>query len=233
MVIQIILMSLSALVLAYFLYEKCRAYSLKAVFIKATASMLFIALAAFSLFQTGYHIFPKFAIVALALGMLGDIFLDLKYVYKEQDKQFSIAGFLVFGIGHIFYITGMFLEFYHGESILYIILPFVVGLLGGAITVLIEKPMKLQYKEFKWIVGAYATLLFSMMATTISLTILSGFHATSLILLMAGGILFALSDLILNMTYFGEGHEKPFDIITNTVTYYIAQNLIALSIFFL
>ena len=71
------------------------------------------------------------------------------------------------------------------------------------------------------------------MFTTISLTILSGFQAVSLILLMVGGILFALSDLILNMTYFGEGHEKPFDIITNTVTYYIAQNLIALSIFFL
>ena len=226
-------MSLSALVLAYFLYEKCKGYSLKAVFIKATASMLFIALAAVSLFHTGYHIFPKFAIIALALGMLGDISLDLKYVYKEQDKPFTIAGFLVFGLGHVFYITGMFLEFYHGESFLYVLLPLVVGLIGGAATVLIEKPMKLQYKEFRWIVGAYASLLFAMMATTISLTILSGFQALSLILLMVGGILFALSDLILNMTYFGEGHEKPFDIITNSVTYYVAQNLIALSIFFL
>ena len=226
-------MSLSALVLTYFLYEKCKAYSLKAVFIKATASMLFIALAAISLFQTGYHIFPKFAIIALALGMLGDIFLDLKYVYKEQDKPYTIAGFLVFGLGHIFYITGMFLEFYHGESFLYVLLPFIVGLIGGIGTVLIEKPMKLQYKEFRWIVGAYATILFSMVAVTISLNILSGFQAVSLILLMAGGILFALSDLILNTTYFGEGHERPFDIITNTVTYYVAQNLIAFSIFFL
>ena len=226
-------MSLSALVLAYFLYEKCKAYSLKAVFIKATASMLFIALAAISLFQTGYHIFPKFAIIALALGMLGDIFLDLKYVYKEQDKPYTIAGFLVFGLGHILYITGMFLEFYHGESFLYVLLPFIVGLIGGIGTVLIEKPMKLQYKEFRWIVGAYATILFSMVAVTISLNILSGFQAVSLILLMAGGILFALSDLILNTTYFGEGHERPFDIITNTVTYYVAQNLIAFSIFFL
>ena len=226
-------MSLSAIVLAYFLYEKCKAYSLKAVFIKAIASILFIALAAISLFQTGYHIFPKFALIALALGMLGDISLDLKYVYKEQDKPFTIAGFVVFGLGHILYITGMFLEFYHGESFLYILLPLVAGLLGGIITVLIEKPMKLQYKEFKWIVGGYATILFSMTFSTVSLTILSGFQSTSLVLLMAGGILFALSDLILNMTYFGEGHEKPFDIITNTITYYAAQNLIALSIFFL
>ena len=233
MVIQIILMSLSAIALGLFLYEKCKGYSLKAVFIKACASMLFIALAAVNLFHTGYHIFPKFAIIALALGMLGDISLDLKYVYKEQDKPFTIAGFLVFGVGHILYITGMFLEFYHDASFLYILLPLIGGVLGGIITVLIEKPMKLQYKEFRWIVGAYATILFSMMFSTISLCILSGFQATSLILLMAGGILFALSDLILNMTYFGEGHEKPFDIISNTVTYYIAQNLIALSIYFL
>ena len=232
-VIQIVLLSLSAIALGFFLYEKCKGYSLKAVFIKAVASMLFISLAAVNLFKTGYHIFPKFALIALALGMLGDVALDLKYVYKENDKPYTIAGFTVFGIGHILYITGMFLEFYHGESFLYILLPFVVGLLGGVITVLIEKPMKLQYKEFRWIVGVYATILFSMMATTISLTILSGFQAVSLILLMAGGILFALSDLILNMTYFGEGHEKPFDIISNTITYYIAQNLIALSILFL
>ena len=195
--------------------------------------MLFISLAAVNLFKTGYHIFPKFAIIALALGMLGDVALDLKYVYPEQDKPYTIAGFAVFGVGHILYVTGMFLEFYHGESFLYILLPLVVGLLGGVVTVLIEKPFKLQYKEFKWIVGVYATLLFSMTASTVSLTILSGFQATSLILLMVGGILFALSDLILNMTYFGEGHDKPFDIITNTVTYYIAQNLIALSILFL
>ena len=233
MVIQIILLSLSAIALTFFLIEKCKGYSLKAVFIKATASMLFIALAAVSLYKSGYHIFPKFAIIALALGMLGDISLDLKYVYSNQDKPYTIAGFLVFGLGHILYVTGMFLEFFHNDSFLYILLPLVVGLIGGVATVLIEKPMKLQYKEFKWIVGAYATILFSMTASTVSLCILSGFQAVSLILLMGGGILFALSDLILNMTYFGEGHEKPFDIITNTVTYYIAQNLIALSIFFL
>ena len=108
MVIQIVLMSLSAIALGFFLYEKCKGYSLKAVFIKATASMLFIALAAVNLFHTGYHFFPKFAIIALALGMLGDISLDLKYVYKEQDKPFTIAGFVVFGLGHILYVTGMF-----------------------------------------------------------------------------------------------------------------------------
>ncbi len=233
MVIQIVLLSLSAITLGCFLYEKCKRYSLKAVFIKAIASMLFIALAAINLFQTGYHIFPKFALIALALGMLGDISLDLKYVYKEQDKSFTIAGFVVFGIGHILYITGMFLEFYHDASFLYILLPLVGGLLGGVATVLIEKPMKLQYKEFKWIVGGYATLLLSMTFSAVSLTILSGFQATSLIILMVAGILFAISDLILNTTYFGEDHEKPIDIITNTITYYAAQNLIALSIFFL
>ena len=52
-------------------------------------------------------------------------------------------------------------------------------------------------------------------------------------MIFVGMALFALSDLVLNNTYFGEGHEKPIDLVSNTFMYYIAQNLIAFAIFFL
>ena len=46
----------------------------------------------------------------------------------------------------------------------------------------------------------------------------------------AGGILFALSDLILSGTFFGEGKERSVDLILNYLTYYGGQFLIAFSL---
>ena len=82
MVFPIILLSISFLFVSWFSYEKCKAYSLKAVFIKSICSMLFIGLAAVSIYKSGLHYFSSFAIVSLALGMLGDIALEMKYVFR-------------------------------------------------------------------------------------------------------------------------------------------------------
>ena len=61
---------------------------------------------------------------------------------------------------------------------------------------------------------------------------LNGWKVTTLNLFFIGGILFALSDLVLSGTYFG-GKERPVDIILNYLTYYPAQFLIALSLLYL
>jgi len=52
-------------------------------------------------------------------------------------------------------------------------------------------------------------------------------------MMFAGGLLFTISDLILSGTYFGKGKERPVDIITNSVSYYAAQFVIALAMFFI
>lgn len=233
MIIPIIIISLGALSLFFFLFQKVQGYSLKAVYLKATTSMLFIILGAYSASQSAYRIFPMFVIIGLALGMLGDIFLDLKYVFKEKDYEFTLGGFVAFGLGHISYITGMFLEFYKGQSVLYIIIPFIIGLMMGPLTLLISKFLKAEYGKIKPVAFVYAIILFSMVACGFSLWMMSGFSSTGLMMLFIGGVLFAVSDLILNMTYFTEGHEQPFDLISNGVTYYAAQYLIAFSILFL
>lgn len=230
MLVPIILMSLACVTLFFFLYEKIKDYSLKAVLWKAASSMLFIAVAAYGITQTALRVFPTFAIIALAFGMLGDIFLDLKYVYKENDYEYTMAGFSVFGIGHILYITGMFLEFYNGQNPLYIIIPLLLGVLVGPATIFVSKLIGVKYGRFKTIAMIYAMVLFSTLATAFSLWMMLGFTYHNLLLIFIGGVLFAASDLILNMTYFAEDHEKPFDIISNTITYYAAQFLIALSI---
>ena len=233
LVAPIIITSLGALMLFWFLFEKVKAYSLKEVFLKTGTSLLFIALCIYTMTQSGLTKFPYFALAGLVCGMLGDIALDLKYVYKEKDFEYTIAGFIAFGVGHILYVTGMFLEFYNGQSVLYIIIPLLVGLLMGPISLLVGKLCNCEYGKMKPVAFIYAVLLFSMVSTGFSLWMMSGFANTGLLMMFIGGVLFAVSDLILNMTYFSEGHEEPFDLISNAVTYYAAQYLIAFSILFL
>ncbi len=226
-------MSLGLITLVIFLWEKIRKYSVKATMIKATASVLFISLAVYNCLAKGMTFFGMCVIIALVFGLLGDIFLDFKYVFKDQDKLFTYAGFIVFGIGHVFYLLGMYMDYYVPGHPLNIIIPLCLGPVSGLLILLLEKPMKMNYGSMKWIVLSYASLLFMMMASAVSLTILHGFQSTTLILLMAGGILFVISDLILSGTYFAEGKERPVDIITNSVTYYMAQFIIAFSLFFI
>lgn len=233
LILCIIFICLGAASLTLFLLEKTKRYSLKAVFLKTTTSLFFIATAAVSLIAKGYHYLSIFVVLGLFMGLLGDIWLDLKYVYKQNDAEFTYAGFISFGIGHILYMCGLFLEFYHGENVLYIILPFVVGTLVSVGNILGEKVMKLNFGKFKLISFIYGAILFSMTLSALSLSILHGFQKPTLIMFFVGGLLFALSDLILSGTYFGEGKERPIDITSNGITYYAAQFILAFSIFFL
>ena len=232
-IVPIIILSIGALMLFWFLYEKIKAYSIKEVCLKATTSVLFISLCVYSMSQTGLKTFPYFAVMALVCGLLGDIALDLKYVYKEKDFEYTLAGFIAFGMGHILYVTGMFLEFYNGQSVLYIVIPLIIGVLMGPITMLVGKLSKAEYGKLKPAAFCYAITLFSTVAVSFSMWMMMGFANPGLLMIFIGGILFAVSDLILNLTYFAEGHEKAFDLIANSITYYAAQYVIALSILFL
>ena len=233
MIVPIIIMSVGALFLSWFLYEKIKAYSIKETIIKGCTSLLFISLAIYGLIKTGLKIFPIFALIGLCLGLIGDVALDLKYVYKEKDYEFTITGFVAFALGHVFYITGMFLEFYKNQGILFIIIPFVFGILGSVLNLFMAKPLKLDLGKYKLVVFIYAALLFSFAGSSFSVWMMMGFANTGLLLLFIASLLFAISDLILSNTYFGVDHEKPFDIISNSVTYYAAQFIIALAILFI
>ena len=61
--------------------------------------------------------------------------------------------------------------------------------------------------------------------------VLNNFTNQFFVMMLIGGVLFAISDLVLSRTYFGEGHETPIDFILNYIFYYSAQFVIALSLF--
>ena len=232
MLICIILIVLGAAALVFYLLEKCKRYSLKGVLIKTVVSLLFVATAIAASIQNHGHILNDFIIAGLIMGLLGDIFLDLKYVYPKDDKPYTYAGFIVFGIGHILFITGMLLQFLGNNSFVYFLIPLGGALVFALVNLFTEKLMKLEFKDYKIIVCIYAFILALNPFTSLMLCILNGFASTALILLLVGGVLFAVSDLVLSKTYFGEGHEKPLDFILNYITYYGAQFVIAFSLSF-
>ena len=242
-----ILLGLGIILLCLFLIDKCYKYSVRATFFKTLTSVCFIGVGISGWFYSSkenMNIFGVFVIMGLIFGMLGDILLDYKYVFKEEDTIFTKLGFLVFGIGHILYITGMILcfdklnddlIFMYVDKLkpIYLWLPFICASIFVLAVILLEKPMKNNYGKMKPIVLAYSYILALMLCMAGSLAIMYKFNNWTLNFMTIGGVLFVISDLILSGTYFSEGKERPVDIITNTVTYYAAQFFIAFSLLML
>ncbi len=232
-----ILLCAGAIALVCYIREKLRAYSLKAVYLKTLVSVLFLAVGVTGAFRCAgagkESLLYPFVLMGLLFGLLGDIWLDLKYVFPEKDEPFTYAGFCVFGIGHVLYVVGMLLVWAPEGKPLTVLLPFLLALLMSAVTALLEKPMGLRYGKMKPTVIAYGFLLFSTGTVSGLLAVLHGWRVPALNLIFAGGVLFALSDLVLSGTYFGTGKDRPIDIILNYLTYYPAQFLIASSLLLL
>lgn len=132
-------------------------------------------------------------------------------------------------MGHVCYLAALYLRFHPAPLplLLLLLVSFVIGLLIGYPA---EKLAHLQYGRFRWVIVGYMTFLFWMLSVTVYLNIRTGFSEPSLLLMLPGAVLFTVSDLILGNTYYGEGKDGPAYTISNYLTYYPAQFLIALSI---
>lgn len=216
----------------FYVKEKIRAYSTKAVVLKAIVSVCFMGMAAAAAMSCSLPIYAFCIIMGLLLGLLGDIWLDLKFVHPDYDAPYTFAGFWSFAAGHAFFIAGLLINYADFSRPLYFILPAVIATAVGIANVYAGPVMKLEYGKFKKITQFYGSILFSMTLIAGSLAMMHGWSETTLNLMFIGGISFIISDLVLSGTYFGKGHEKPVDFILNYVFYYGAQFIIALSILF-
>ncbi len=226
-----VFLALGVIFTAVFLVKRDGNSSHCAVMFKICASMMFVVTAAVSIFYTKGDIrYGILMVIGLVLGLLGDIWLDFKWIYKSENRYFTYGGFLFFLIGHSCYIPAIIMVNHLSLKtiLLCLIFPFLmaVGIQVG------EKPMKLDLTGYRVICSVYGAAVGMTVSTSVAAALAEG-RGVSQIILAVGSIMFILSDLILCSTYFGEGKtSKPY-VLFNHLLYYMAQFAVAMSIFFL
>lgn len=233
MISYLFILLVGAICLFLFLKMRVKGATPKACYVKSMTSVMFI-LSWFVLVLQHPGPFSLSIGLGLIFGLLGDIWLDLKFCYRQDDDLFTKCGFGSFALGHFAYIaaivTGRVGDFKPAS----ILCALGVAVVAGLVVYFGEGVMKLHYGNLKMISTLYGALLFFMTGFAIFTAVFSGIDENKHLLVMGiGGVFFVVSDLILSGTYFGEGKDRPVDIITNHVTYYVAQFIIAGSLLLL
>lgn len=215
-----------------FLVLRVKKGGIAALYAKAIASCCFIATALAAMNRN--RVFLEFGTLILAgliLGMLGDIWLDLKWIYLQDKDSYLYAGFISFLLGHVCFITAIFRSApWNSFSI---IMSIVLALVIGLIAILMEKPLKMKYGSFKLIVFLYSCTLALTMTSSMMTAYITKFKLSAWIVMSVGALLFLLSDLVLSGMYFGENKNTKGNIILNHTLYYAAQFCMAATILFI
>lgn len=232
-ILYAIIVLIGLISLCAFLFLRVKKTDVKSLMLKAVTSVMFILTGVF-LTIVNPSLYAGLIVAGLTCGILGDIWLDMKFMYKQDEKFLTNAGFISFACGHFFYIAAIIAGTAPSFKVISLLPSIGIAVIAGCAVYFGEKLMKLNYGSYKIISTLYGALLFFVTVLALFTCIFSGFSAnTHLFVFFIGGVLFVISDLILSGTYFGEGKNRPVDIITNHVSYYLAQFVIASSILFM
>ncbi|MCD8336661.1 MAG: lysoplasmalogenase [Lachnospiraceae bacterium] len=228
MMMYIAMLAVGLVYLVLMIITRLHGPNWQAAVLKSFTSFFFLMTLGAAALTEGRHFqFALFVGGGLLLGLMGDIWLELKGLYPEDSESWTMVGFLVFLMGHFFYlaavtsVTGLQMEACAAG---------LVGALAALAFIYIgEKPMHLQYGKFKAIFSIYGALLFFMAAYTVACAVL--LRNLGLLVMGIGGALFLLSYMVLSMIYFGEEKkDRPAHLVINYVLYYMGQYLIASSV---
>jgi len=252
------LLAFGLIMLILFLIARDKNSSPLAIILKGMTSLFFIATAVSALvenvnFSGDYTVVLPAVLIILGLanGLVGDITLDFKIYFKgligkyenaERDSDAMMyIGMIVFGIGHVLYITSTAIRFPGLEMNLLWSALVAIGAVAGLFLVSIFV-LKMKFGKFLIASISYGFLLFWFFV--LSIWDIAQVGSTSeTALQLAGALFFLISDLVLSMTYFSKEEdykkegllnpESRLMICINHVTYYIAQFLLAVLIYFM
>jgi len=196
----------------------------KAVWLKGLASAFFVILGIYCLYRNPTSA-GKLIVIGLALGMIGDVLLNLRYLVSgsSSNKVFAV-GILAFLSGHILYIVALFGK--GANPLIALILTAVISILGiPPLMKRITAPSK-GLKIFGYV---YLVIVIAMFSAALSLLIRNGASPFN-IAFAVGALLFMVSDFI--MIYYSFGKKIPPLRAINLSTYYIGQLLIACCVLF-
>lgn len=206
---------------------------------KTVCSLLFCLCGVFAAKHTGNNtLFADYMIWGLILGAIGDLLLHslTKVIYP------FVVGVIAFFAGHIFYIMAFqraiyttypgsnFFEWY--EIVAVIVLELII-----AVYVLVRKTYKTK-PHLVALATIYGAMLVTMLAKAARFAIGEIAYGTNdhmvaiCLTVLLGALLFFISDFILIFILKSDVPIKRAMRIVNIITYYIAQVLLAASIFF-
>lgn len=195
----------------------------KATLLKGLASLAFVILGALCL-SISRSAFGRLIFIGLVLGMVGDVFLNLRNQFSggKSMKIFAV-GILAFLSGHFLYIAALI------KSCSAIVLPalIITALISVCAIPPLMKRITAPSKGLKIFGYVYLVVVIAMFSCALMVLIKTG-AAIANVLFAIGGLLFMVSDFI--MIYYSFGKKiKPLRAI-NLLSYYVGQLLIAFCI---
>ncbi len=170
----------------------------------------------------------KLVVKGLVLGAVGDILLNLRFVFPKIGQKIFLAGIASFLAGHIVYMVSLILA---STSVLICTICGIV--LAAILLVIIFKSFELKI-AFKIFGVLYIGAVCLMASYAIGNAIVFGFEPfiSNQLMYAVGAVLFLVSDVVLIFNTFGPTQKFSLRI-TNLSLYYAGQLLIAGSLFFL
>ncbi|WP_099335615.1 lysoplasmalogenase [Clostridium cadaveris] len=216
---------ISVVIISIFIYINLKITPKQRTITKAIASLSFLVVGIISfIYVNDDKMYGYMILLGLTLGVMGDIGLGLKRVYKKTAHICFILGTIAFLFGHVAYI-----------SLFVMMAPVTVGdvLMAAALALgfmIIGNKAHINYRYMRPIAHMYMATIAFMVIKAVSLLHLCGM-TTSNIMVALGAVLFVISDMILAFLYFGDKKQTCLKTI-NLITYYSGQLLIALSILY-
>lgn len=226
-----IVLSVGLVVSLVFCFSRSKGFSVKNVLFKSVSSLCYLLTAVFALINNPVaYTYGSLIIMGGALGLVGDICLDLKGVYRQHESTYLKAGFIFFLVGHIFYSSAVVIQ---TEMKWWIVLVCAISSVAVSFgNIFVSKLMKVHFGAYRKIVFTYVCFLAMTMILSIVAAVMSGFEK-KYVVLSIGAICFTLSDAVLSNTFFGRGKDKGYHLFINHFLYYAGQYLIAASVMFM
>ena len=192
--------------------------------LKGSASLMFVIIGYLAYTRVNDP-FNKLFFYGLVFGMIGDILLNLRFVFEKNGQKIFLGGILAFLIGHVLYLLAL-LPQARAPWVYYFA---AAGALAAAcLLIYIFKTMDVK-PAFKIFGVFYLGAVFIMSAIAIGIAIF--IPNTGNLIYAIGAVLFTASDVVLIFNTFS-GVTKFSMRITNLLLYYAGQILIALSLFY-
>jgi len=214
-----------AIQIAFILVENKKKY-VPAVILKGSAALVFIVIGILSMQLASNHSFARLVVIGLLLGGIGDVLLNLRFVFEKSGQKIFLMGIAAFLSGHIMYLAALILLSNN------LLVSLICGVVAAALLLrwIFSKIGEVQ-KAFKIFGYVYIGAIVLMTAVAIG-NLISNPGSTSALLYVIGAVLFTASDVIMIFNTFGDTQKFSMRS-SNLSLYYLGQLLIAISLQFI